>query len=845
MITVHNDTRNFSFNNSNITIFEGRSINSLSILNEGKMEVLISPFESVSNVDEKSILEDSYRIFDIGRQSFIGICSILLGKKYLYTYKSNGDTVISDFGIQNSQQLRTVMESHEGFRNNIINSVLNIINQSCKALDDLKDIGAKLSILADNFSVYYWLLWEKLSNPQLPSSHLMETSRGLYYKLKENGFSFPSDINSGFLGKSILDSISTTGDLYNDADVLKNNISNNISKVEYYRSISNLPGDIPVKFFGSDPKIAFYGCTEASECLVEIIDELKNTIREIHTHLYEKLLSETNECILSEYYKLAAQSAGCSNATGEIIRAIRCLVIATKERLSELERKYDVKPKIDITHFNNIHVSGKSASKDVTAEMNDDESAKDERLVVEESTDTIPEELNGSLEKILAYSGIEEEKANEFMDAICNFRAFLEGNVSDSEFKNIRATVTPLFFEIYKAVFKRVQAEDNKSKLFSMFLNFGYMDEKLLTCEQVNSLYALVDKQPYQGRTPVYNMEDWLKKIYSMEKDPSCNEFGFDYYDNYRNLKKLGRIREDDKSEYLNNIDNRLTFEIDNMFKTNHKLCYGQISSYFPVLNKSMIIRDLPNAIVTPDAVNQCIEKILEIDFSAFHRELSYSNPDKGIEKEFIMKAIVPDIILMPVYGSRAMMWQELSGRDRNTPGRFILPIFTNENLYDMILKLVGCFRWELCRTMMGVYWNDVTIKSLTSEYSDYIQFYKKDRSLTDATKNKIKTQIQKNNGKLRDIFASDYEVWINYESQGIARLNKTVRNILYQHCPFSKPIRDQLEKFPAFMDAALQFKIVRAKKVKELEGRYQKLTKSGIRPDEVQIETLRFYKEL
>ncbi|HHV98257.1 MAG TPA: hypothetical protein GXX36_01585 [Clostridiaceae bacterium] len=835
MNIVHNEISNFSIKKSEMVFFEGHSIKSLSILNEGQMGVYISPYESFSKVDEKSMLENSYRIFDIGQQSFIGICSMLLGKEYLYTYKSTTGTILSDFGIQNVHQLKSLMDSQEAFRNNVINSVLNIIYLSCKALDDLKHICTKLKILADNFSVYYWWIWEKLNIPHLLPSPFMETSRGYYYELKENGFSLSSEINPDFLEKNILDSIGTISDLDNSTDVF----NDNISSIEYYKSISNLQRDISVNFFGSDPKIAFYGCTQASECLVEIIDELKKVIREIHTHLFERLLSETNECILSEYYKLAAQSAGYSNISGEVFRAIRCLVTNIREKLSELERKYDVKPKVDINRFNDIYLSGKSTSKETAAEI------KDNRVYIEKSMDTIPEELKGSLKKILAYSGIQEEKANEFMIAISNFRALLEGNIPDSEFKNIRTTVTPLFFEIYKAVFKRFQAENNKSRLLSMFLNFGYMDEKLLTCEQVNSLYALVDKQPYQGRTPVYNMEDWLKKIYSMEKDPSCNEFGFDYLDIFRNLKKQGKIRDEDKHEYLHNIGNRLDFEIDNMFKTNHKLCHGHISSYFPVLNKSMVIRDLPNAIVTPDAVNQCIERILEIDFSAFHRELSYNNPEKGIEKEIVIKAIIPDVILVPIYGSRAMMWQELSGRDRNTPGRFILPIFTNENLYDLMVKLVGDFRWELCRTMMGVYWNDITLKSLTSEYSDYIQFYKKDRSLSETAKIKIKTQIQKNNGKLRDIFTSDYEVWINYESKGIARLNKTVRNIMYHHCPFSKPIRDRLENFPAFVDIASHFRIVRAKKAKELESRYQRLIKSGIRPDDEQLETLKFYKEL
>ncbi len=51
------------------------------------------------------------------------------------------------------------------------------------------------------------------------------------------------------------------------------------------------------------------------------------------------------------------------------------------------------------------------------------------------------------------------------------------------------------------------------------------------------------------------------------------------------------------------------------------------------------------------------------------------------------MMPMVPDFILMPVYGSRAIMWQEITGRVRSTPGRILLPVFTDENLDDLLVK--------------------------------------------------------------------------------------------------------------------------------------------------------------
>ena len=57
--------------------------------------------------------------------------------------------------------------------------------------------------------------------------------------------------------------------------------------------------------------------------------------------------------------------------------------------------------------------------------------------------------------------------------------------------------------------------------------------------------------------------------------------------------------------------------------------------------------------------------------------------------------------------------------------------------------------------------------KSLTSEYSDYLQFYRKNRDLSEEKKDKIKLQIQKGRNNSSEIFVIDYEAWINYESKG------------------------------------------------------------------------------
>jgi hypothetical protein len=146
---------------------------------------------------------------------------------------------------------------------------------------------------------------------------------------------------------------------------------------------------------------------------------------------------------------------------------------------------------------------------------------------------------------------------------------------------------------------------------------------------------------------------------------------------------------------------------------------------------------------------------------------------------------------------------------------------------------------------MMGTAWNDITQSSLTSEYADYIQFYRKNRDLTEEAKEKVKALIAKHHNRLREIFTSEYEIWINNESNGNPRLNRVARSIFIKHCPFSRPIRERLEKQPIYKDLLHQFNIQRARKAKELANRYKAYIRAHGSLDPVLQENLDFYRLL
>ena len=215
------------------------------------------------------------------------------------------------------------------------------------------------------------------------------------------------------------------------------------------------------------------------------------------------------------------------------------------------------------------------------------------------------------------------------------------------------------------------------------------------------------------------------------------------------------------------------------------------------------------------------------------------------IKKEYIMEEVFPDFIILPISGSNSIMWQEISGRRRSSKGRFLLPAFLDTDIDATMVKLFGRFRWELCRTIQGTAWNNIQVKSLTSEYSDFVQFYRKNRELSEDKKDKLKMQIQKCRNNTREVFVIDYENWIKHEAHGGLLLSKPVREIMATYCPFAKDIRDSIADQPLFRDAMARFNREIGKKTKEYDLKFRVWDKDKVDVPQEIVKTRDFYVEM
>ena len=278
-----------------------------------------------------------------------------------------------------------------------------------------------------------------------------------------------------------------------------------------------------------------------------------------------------------------------------------------------------------------------------------------------------------------------------------------------------------------------------------------------------------------------------------------------------------------------NDQKEKVRFEIQNMFSSANRITYGKITTFCPILCEFDLINTISKMAVTVERLEEELNKIRKVDFTAFYREVNFTNAANDIlSHELLMSEVLPNMILMPNAGTRAMMWQETADKRRDTPARFLFPIFTAANLEEMMIETVGRYRWEMCRKIQGVRWNDIREKSLTSEYCDYLQFYRKNRDLSADAKDKLKTAIQRAKNNYREVFVKDYQSWINYESKGSFRLNKVAREILIVYCPFAKDIRAALKVNPMYQISIPKFERDNAKKAQRLTALYEKYQKAG-----------------
>lgn len=712
----------------------------------------------------------------IQKQAFVqvpieknGIIGILENDRFLCDYVAAEDCVLMSFSCKSSEELKNILVQEPKARRYFLQTT---IEQRQKMLEQYSDLDIKCT----QFHTFLESLYNQYKNIcneyQLEEQPFSKMSHFLSLEMKHKAESW---------------------EIENSSHLVKNFLQPYLNLMEQDDSL----------------------CVGA---IMEISAQMHRVmlgIGEMAAYLlYNKdlLLSESGKDIFQLYFDLAIRAGANHENLEPIHKQVRFM--------KELVNRFNIYDKRVLEYrwneYQNYEFIDNSLQEAAVISILDEE-------------EEIEEEKEDCLEEIFTYSELEEEKTEEYRAKILEYQNLADTDSDDEEAYRLRKQLAPIFYDIYTRVFLRAVKEGELlTPNIQMFLNFGFMDVQITGEENTNILYDLAEHLELCNSEHVYTIYEWLKAIYEGRKEPSKNEFDMDYNQYLTEKLKQKKITDVQLKQLQTNQELKVKYEIQNMFTLGNRATFGKISTFCPILAENDFINSASKMLVTVEKLTNVINRIRKVDFSAFYREVLFSDPARGIKQENIMKEVLPDIILMPNAGTKAMMWQETAGVRRDTPARFLFPIFTAVDLEDMMLETIGRYRWEICRKIQGVHWNDIREKSLTAEYCDYIQFYRKNSDLSADAKEKIKTSLFRAKNSYREVFVKDYQNWIKFESKGSFRLNKVSRQILICYCPFSKEVRAALKLNPMYQELLSRYDILAAKNEKRVQAVYDRYKKAG-----------------
>ena len=711
----------------------------------------------------------------LGSGNFLGISDVESGK-HSFTYTLLDDSVLYGLPVSNLEQACLLLDEKPQYRGLLVTSLNFFMMDLYKVFQKLKKEAQEVGTFVKEFYKSY----KKISG------------------------------TAGHVSDSI-PSLERMGQISDNEVMLP-------PKLEYFLHCCRIPVEAQRNFFGANEYVAKEHFQQQSGIIPVLIDGCRHFGEEILRYFRFMIMDEKN------LFSLIGKMALHIKKSGQDDTQLSGMLDKLLEKINDTEKLLietaGITPNLDRDRMEEVYFALLS---DDTGNL---EAFEKEDLSV----------LNGSMTQIVEYAPVHMRVAAEFTEAMEEFLGLADKFARTPEATAIRKKVSANFFELYEAVVCKSFDDPNPPLAVKLFLRYGFVSEELLTEKELRTLLSLPEIDNETLECKVYTMPMWLKLIYKGKKNPSKDEFDMDYEAHLRKDAAEGRIEKSSVQGMFANPKERLHFEVDNLLRYADRIINGNISAFVPVLCSEGMFNKLEKAVVTGAAINTAVRKVEKVDYSIFYREMLTSYENVDITHFALIDRFVPDFILFPVYGRNGLMWQDMEGRKKNTHARILFPSLIEQDVEQEVLKLLAHFRWEKCRSEMGAQWNNFRYPSLTSEYTDYLQFYKKNSDLSPDRKEKVKAQLQQCNNRHRDVFTRDYQDWIMREAVGAMRLNKVARGILFTYCPISPEIAEGLLVQNAYQEAAKRYMSKKRKDEKNLTNTLHRFEKNGVKvPKEVE----------
>ncbi|TGJ98990.1 hypothetical protein EHQ53_10595 [Leptospira langatensis] len=399
----------------------------------------------------------------------------------------------------------------------------------------------------------------------------------------------------------------------------------------------------------------------------------------------------------------------------------------------------------------------------------------------------VPEEYKNSLLQILEYSGLNASHQGEIVRLVGIFKehpGLLRRQHKEEDYK--------ILIHLYKACFIKFRAHKaSVPKSVLLFLYYFFLDEELFPAKRIKELEnaisnfqsSISDLQYSEAKFSIHFFPDWLNLILAGKKKPSKNQLGQSYEQAKKSELRWNQTLEEENlqnKEYLSHI---LDWELENLLS--HGLASISLSPNlsYPISSEDQFYGLTEDNLAFPNHILTQSEKVLKIDPSLFQRQLNdIHSPSRDLET-FSKREMYADCILLPYAGNRGILWQD-SVEENQSYCRILFPMILGEKLNLIVTKVLGEFRWETERTLRGNKWKEPTPASITSEYFDYIENFRRNPHLTVEAKKRVEQQWEKTGKNIKDMFSIDYANWILMEAEGKPRLNRIAREILSRFVP-------------------------------------------------------------
>ena len=642
------------------------------------------------------------------------------------------------------------------------------------------------------------------------------TIRAVAGFFEDNGGQYPNPITDAWLQ---LDHSNLTGSNYLFPSQF------DMNSFQLYHRILSLPPKLLNTIYETDISILEKFCHNLKQSLDKNISELHTVQSRINIDL-ETLLSD-DACYADKIERLLHEKkSSIPQNLHQSIDNFSDYFYRNSKRVLQYYKSLQRIPYANISE--SLSLLGQTIMEKEQSKMKEKEALSQKELSKDSYSAGIDgaavrNKLKGSANRIMANLKIDIKDVNRALDCLQRLSSLANPSEDNPQTQKWRRNFSDIYWNVWERAHSQWIATQGKvSKEIELMLNFGFFDEKFLDDNHLAFIYG----QSFEEETfsyPIVKGVEWIDKIYKKEEYPSVDSFYQSYFDKLkRDNQKYKWKNEKDVPSAIDTADSRSGYEINNFLKNCISLSGGGQRVSLPILNKRQIVLSIEKSFISKKKISDELDKLLAIDYSAFHREVLVNDESIGIKKEFLQRQVYPYFIRIPALGSKGMMWQDTVKYNLKSRARIAIPTFTTTDISVLLIQVVGILRWEIIKTSLGFSWNDPSKKSLTSEYTDYSQFYKKNPKISIQIKERLSKEFKRFRSD-RDRFVNDYTNWIRYESQGISRLNWYVRFILYKYAPFRKDVRERLRKHVFFTEANKRFINIRNKHIITLKSRYRK----------------------